>query len=98
MEKDRVPVGVDEDGKTIYHPVEVYPEKKAMHPAVKSVMKWFKYKHLPDNIQWVSQACSVLAEKMAMELSDSPEKTKGLGKLLEAKDCFVRARLDGEIE
>lgn len=29
-------------------------------------------------------------------LPDGPEKTAGLRKLLEAKDCFVRAALDRE--
>ena len=29
-------------------------------------------------------------------LPEVPEKTMGLRKLLEAKDCFVRAKLEGE--
>jgi hypothetical protein len=34
-----------------------------------------------------------LAEAMIVELPDGPELTAGLRKLLEAKDCFVRAAL-----
>ena len=35
-----------------------------------------------------------LAEAMVNALPDGPELTAGLRKLLEAKDCFVRAALD----
>jgi len=34
---------------------------------------------------------------MVAKLKHSPEVTAGLRKLLEAKDCFVRAGLDGVI-
>ena len=35
-----------------------------------------------------------LAQKMDESLAESAEKTAGLRKLLEAKDCFVRAKLE----
>jgi hypothetical protein len=40
-----------------------------------------------------SEACAALADEMADALPSGPELTTGLRKLLEAKDCFVRAAL-----
>lgn len=56
------------------------------------IMKFFAWKHLPDHLQGISRDVSELAEKMDA-LPDGAEKSAGLRKLLEAKDCFVRARL-----
>lgn len=61
------------------------------------LMKYFDYEHLPENLQQVSASCRILADTIDVRLSESAEKTAGLRKLLEAKDCFVRAKLD-EIE
>jgi hypothetical protein len=57
------------------------------------IMKYFGYSHLPQDLQSISKPISELAEKMERDLPDSPEKSAGLRKLLEAKDCFVRAKL-----
>lgn len=62
------------------------------------MMKWFKFDHLPGNLKLVSKACAGLAEEMDSGLPEGPEKTAGLRKLLEAKDCFVRAELDRDIK
>ena len=58
------------------------------------ITRYFKYNHLPEKLQLVSKPIGELAEKMDSDLSDGPEKSAGLRKLLEAKDCFVRASLD----
>lgn len=55
------------------------------------IMKHFSYDHLPPHLQAVSKPCCDLAKVMDESLADSAEKTAGLRKLLEAKDCFVRA-------
>lgn len=57
------------------------------------IMKFFAYQHLPAELQEVSKPIGELAEKIDAELPDSAEKSAGLRKLLEAKDCFVRAKL-----
>ncbi len=58
------------------------------------IMKFFGYEHLPKGtLQRISKECHLLAQTMQMSLDDSPEKSAGLRKLLEAKDCFVRAAL-----
>lgn len=64
-----------------------------MHPSTKHIMQFFKYEHLQEHLQEVSKPAAVLAEEMAKSLPENPELTAGLRKLLEAKDCFVRARL-----
>ena len=63
------------------------------HPSTQGLLKFFTYAHLPDPLRTVSQSCAELAFVMVAQLPDGPELTTGLRKLLEAKDCFVRARL-----
>jgi hypothetical protein len=60
------------------------------------MIKYFEYTHLPENIQPVSQAVYDLAMHMKWRLPDCAEKSAGMRKLLEAKDCFVRAALDNK--
>lgn len=68
------------------------PEPK-LHPAVEQILRWFQSSHLSVDLQWVANPCGELAEQMAHSLPSDPELTAGLRKLLEAKDCFVRAKL-----
>lgn len=56
-------------------------------------MKFFEYEHLPEHLQKVSKPICELARKMNDNIENSAEKTAGLRKLLEAKDCLVRADL-----
>ena len=64
-----------------------------MHPNTESLLKFFRYDHLPAHLQSVSRPFGDLATEMADKL-DGPELTAGLRKLLEAKDCMVRAALE----
>lgn len=57
------------------------------------IMKYFKYEHLLPHLQEVSKPFGELASQMDEALEDSAEKAAGLRKLLEAKDCLVRAKL-----
>jgi hypothetical protein len=57
------------------------------------IIEYFAYAHLPAGLREVSQAIAELADKMNAELPAGPEKSAGLRKLLEAKDCFVRSAL-----
>lgn len=57
------------------------------------IMKFFEFAHLPEKLQRVSKPFGELAEKMNDALPDGPEKSAGLRKLLEAKDCMVRASM-----
>lgn len=65
-----------------------------MRPETEQILQYFTYDHLPTHLQVVSQPVCNLAGLMAADLlPDGPETTEGLRKLLEAKDCFVRAAL-----
>jgi len=61
------------------------------HPGVVELAKHFEFEHLPDDLKVVSAVCHRTAADMLNRLPDSAELTVGLRKLLEAKDCFVRA-------
>lgn len=64
------------------------------HGNIVSLLRHFEYDHLPAHLQIVSKPFGVLAEHMVETLPEVPELTAGLRKLLEAKDCMVRAALD----
>lgn len=57
------------------------------------ILKYFTFAHLPPNLQEVSKPIGELAQAMDEKLPDGAEKSAGLRKLLEAKDCLVRALL-----
>lgn len=57
------------------------------------IIKYFEYAHLPAMLQVVSAPIGELAKQIDASLPDCAEKSAGLRKLLEAKDCFVRAAL-----
>jgi len=62
-------------------------------PAANPIMRYFAYEHLPEHLRVVSEPICKLAIQMDNQLSPSSEKHAGLRKLLEAKDCLVRAHL-----
>jgi hypothetical protein len=64
------------------------------HPATAALLRYFKWDHLRPNLQAISRPFAVLAANMVDTLPPGPEVTAGLRKLLEAKDCMVRAALD----
>ena len=67
------------------------------HPSTQQIARWFSYGHLPaGQPRHFSAMCAALAVQMISGLPDGPELTAGLRKLLEAKDCFVRAAIGGE--
>lgn len=55
-----------------------------------NIMQFFAYAHLPPHLQAVSKPFALLAQEMDQNLPQGPEKSTGLRKLLEAKDCMVR--------
>lgn len=64
------------------------------HPEVVRLHGYFAFAHLPKHLQKVSQHFAMLADIVVKTLPDSPELTVALRKLLESKDCAVRAALD----
>lgn len=57
------------------------------------IVRFFEYEHLLPDLQAVSKPIGDLARQMDVDLPDGAEKSAGLRKLLEAKDCLVRAVL-----
>ena len=58
-----------------------------------AILEFFKWEHLPPHLQEVSKPFCDLAQWMCLELPGGDERTAGLRKLLEAKDCAVRAKV-----
>lgn len=79
------------------------PESQTIHPApdmfsdeeiAKNQILWFfHYKHLPAPMQELSKPFCEHAAKLTRSLKPSAELSACLRKLLEAKDCAVRAFL-----
>lgn len=57
------------------------------------ILTFFKWQHLPQNLQLVSKPFANMAELLVEHLPDNEERTVALRKLLEAKDAAVRASL-----
>jgi hypothetical protein len=57
------------------------------------LLQFFAYEHLPNDLQLVSSRFHRLALEIVELLPRNAERTTALRKLLEAKDCAVRARL-----
>lgn len=71
-----------DSGRTIGH--TLYPQH---------ILQFFAYGHLPSSMQAVSKPFAELAQHLADTLPGNPETTAALRKLLEAKDCAVRAAI-----
>lgn len=58
------------------------------------LMRYFKYDHLPEDLQVISRPFAELAEGLSLaRVTDEAERTIALRKLLEAKDAAVRSVL-----
>ena len=57
------------------------------------ILQFFRYEHLPTELAAVSAPFAALALGIVETLPRNPERTTALRKLLEAKDCAVRAKL-----
>lgn len=65
------------------------------HPGVQSLYRWLTPNpKLPGLASEIAHQHHIVASTMIAHLPDGPELTAGLRKLLEAKDCFVRAALE----
>lgn len=57
------------------------------------ILQFFTYEHLPKELKEVSQPFRSMALSLIETLPRNPERTLALRRLLEAKDCAVRAKL-----
>lgn len=58
-----------------------------------SILQFFHYAHLPEGLRARSQPFCELARQIVTTTPRNAERTAALRKLLEAKDCAVRAAL-----
>lgn len=65
-------------------------QPRSLHPPVAETLRHFDYGHLPEHLRAISEPFHDLAHDMATKL-EGPQLTLGLQRLLEAKDCMVRA-------
>jgi hypothetical protein len=72
---------------------EIVDVDAAQRESGERMLEFFKFLHLPPSLQTVSMWFATLAVTLVRELPQNPERTVALRKLLEAKDCAVRARL-----
>ena len=70
---------------------ETTPVERPQPP--EHIMQFFTFEHLPPHLQAVSKPFANLATMVVTTLPRNPERTAALRKLLEAKDCAVRALL-----
>lgn len=59
------------------------------------MLAFFKHEHLPPHLAEVSKPFCDLAHSIVRTLPRNPERTVALRKLLESKDCAVRALIEG---
>lgn len=69
------------------------PYNRELHPAEQALVRFFDYHHLPENLRAVSEPFGGLAVHIVNSAPAGAETTTALRKLLEAKDCAVRAAL-----
>lgn len=60
---------------------------------IERMLQFFAYEHLPEHLKAESRPFGEMARHIVETLPRNPERTVCLRKLLEAKDCAVRARL-----
>jgi len=97
----RTSVTLYQPGDTITHAdggyavwMDYQAQQATPKPQPSTTAKYFSFDHLPAHLQIVSKPLGQLAELLEQLLPAGPEKSAGMRKLLEAKDCFVRAALD----
>ena len=63
---------------------------------ISPILNHFSYTHLSPELQDVSMPVCALAIELDRMLDDTEDKQVGLRKLLEAKDCFVRSKIESD--
>jgi hypothetical protein len=71
----------------LIHEMQDNPATEASEP----ILRHFRWGHLLHELQAVSAPFGLLAHRVVATLPPGPERSTALRKLLEAKDCAVRA-------
>lgn len=78
------------EGETATH---TEADARRIAQTIEPMLQFFAYAHLPPQLATVSAQFCTVAENIVAMLPRNPERTVALRKLLEAKDCAVRALL-----
>jgi hypothetical protein len=75
---------------------EIQPDAgiSPIEPHDEPILKHFAWAHLPEPLRAVSRPFGMLAARMVATSARSAERSACLRKLLEAKDCAVRAAME----
>jgi len=73
--------------------IDILQGGRAMNPTW-MILHYFRFDHLPARLQAASAPFCELAKTIANGPTNGPETTTALRKLLESKDCYVRAVLE----
>jgi ATP-dependent Clp protease ATP-binding subunit ClpA len=73
--------------------VEEEPLSRSTLVEEEPLLQFFAYEHLPEHLREHGKPFGDLARRLVETLPRNPERTMALRKLLEAKDCAVRAKL-----
>jgi hypothetical protein len=65
----------------------------ATTPMPEPILQYFEFSHLPAHLQVVSEPFHRMAHDIVSTVPRCAERTAGLRKILEGKDCIVRAML-----
>lgn len=57
------------------------------------ILQFFEFRHLPEKLQAISEPFFTMALNLMENIPQNNERAMALRKLLEAKDCAVRAYL-----
>lgn len=71
----------------------LFRETAKEQAATEPLLRFFRFEHLPESLQEISRPYSILASLLLDTVPRSAERTVALRKLLESKDCAVRAML-----
>ena len=71
--------------------VEPDTQRRGLQAMSEPIMQFFAFEHLPEHLQPMSRSFAELARDLVTTLPRNQERTVALRKLLEARDCAVRA-------
>lgn len=87
----------DSDGYQTWSPRGVFEASyfriESDTSAEEPMLKFFGFEHLPEHLQKISKPFAMLVSQIVSIVPRNPERTVAIRKLLESKDCAVRAKL-----
>ena len=90
---ETVDLCLDHEGQFVKEFTDTAKALPGLPEYAEPLLQFFNYHHLPDHLKKVSAPFAGLAAEVIMSLPKNAERTTALRKLLEAKDCAVRATI-----